>query len=268
MTTTSQTCCRRTPADALRTAHAMRALGARGLPREIAVGGRSYRLIRDVKHDFFAATGFYEADNGDRVVLKASRNTDFLGIPLAWLGRWLRNREMRFYARLRDLPNIPNVLAAADDTSFVLEFVAGQPLKTGLPVPDGFFDRLRELLDEIHRRGIAYVDMNKKANIIIGPNGAPHLVDFQISWDLCELGDNALNRRILKRLQQEDIYHINKHQSRLRPDEMTPQQMAASQRQSVLIRLHRTAMKPWFGLRRRTWQRLRQTGRLLPEGSE
>jgi hypothetical protein len=246
----------------------MRALGARGLPQTIAFHGRTYRLTREVKHDFFAGTGFYEADEGQRIVLKAGRNHDFLGVPLTWLGRWLRDREMRFYHRLRDLPNIPDVLGTFGETGFLLEFVSGTPLRKDTVVPDRFFGEARKLVAQIHARGIAYVDMNKKANLIIGEDGRPHLVDFQISWDLHELGDNVITRAILRWLQQEDWYHIAKHHSRFRPDELTPEEREAGERRSVLIRLHRFITKPWFGIRRQTWKRLRATGRLLPEGSE
>lgn len=254
--------------DALRTAYAMRALGSRGLPASIELDGKTYLLLRDVKHDFFAATGFYETVDGQRVVLKAGRDNDFCGIPLTWLGRWLRDREMRFYQRLRDVPNIPSVLGPYGRTGFVLEFVRGQPLQADTRVPDGFFLELRRLVETIHRRGIAYVDMNKKANIILGEDGRPHLVDFQISFDLHELGDNFVTRRVLAWLQREDLYHVAKHHARFRPDGLTAEQVAQAERRSALIRLHRFITKPWKGLRRRTWKRLRETGRLLPEGSE
>lgn len=257
-----------TAPDAMRTAYALRALGRRGFPPTVSVGGKSYRLTVDVKHDFFAATGFYDADDQERVVVKFGRDNDFLGIPLRWLGRFLRDRELRMYATLRDLPNLPRVLGTVGKSGFILQFLHGRPLRKDSQVPDGFFDKLRTLVQKVHERGIAYVDMNKKANIIIGNDNEPYLVDFQISWDLHEMGDNFINRRILKRLQQEDLYHVNKHHARLRPDELTPEQREASVRRSVLIRVHRSVTRLYFKLRRRTWKRLRETGRILPEGSE
>lgn len=246
----------------------MRAMGKKGLPRTIEVAGKTYRLARDVKHDFFAATGFYDADDGERVVLKCGRDNDFLGIPLSWLGRWLRDRELRFYSKLTGIPNIPRVLGTVGETSFVLEFVAGQPLMKGVRVPDGFFFKLQTLMEQVHSRGIAYVDSNKKANFIIGADNEPHLVDFQISWDLHEFGDNAVTRRLLAWGQREDIYHVRKHHGRFRPDELTAEQLANCERRSGLIRFHRFITKPWFGFRRHTFKRLRATGRILPEGSE
>lgn len=251
-----------------RVAYSMRALGRAELPTEFTLDGTTYRLLRTIKHDFFAATAFYRCDAGRTVVLKVGRTTDFAGVPLEWLGRWLCRREMRFYKKLADVPNVPDVLGTFGPTGFVHDFVPGRPLDKDLPVPDGFFAELRRLLDELHRRGMAYVDTNKPQNIILGDDGRPHLIDFQISYDLHELGDWALNRWWLRRLQREDLYHVLKHKRRMRPDEMSEEEYERATRKSVLIRFHRFVTRPYFLLRRRTFKRLRETGRLLPEGSK
>jgi hypothetical protein len=221
-----------------------------------------------IKHDFFAATGFYDDAAGRRVVLKVARVVDCAGLPLKWAGKWLCRREMRFYRRLSELPNVPGFLGTWGETGFIHEYVPGRPLSRESPVPDGFFDQLADLFGELHRRRIAYVDANKPQNILLGEDGLPHLIDFQISWDLLELGDMALNRWWLAKLQREDLAHLLKHKKRLRPDEMTRREWETVNCRSLLIRAHRFVFKPWFLLRRRTYSRLRQAGRLLPEGSK
>lgn len=200
--------------------------------------------------------------------MKISRTQEFAGVGLLWLGKWICRREQRFYRKLADLPGIPKVLGNVGPTGFVLEYVAGHPLSRDTPVPDGFFSELQGLMIELHRRNLAYVDTNKRQNILVGDDGRPHLVDFQISWDLEEFGDWWLNRAVLAHLQQEDLYHILKHKRRLRPDEMSPRERELAQRRSMLLRIHRFILWPYFRLRRRTFQRLRDTGRLLPEGSK
>lgn len=261
----------RPPVRVDRVAYSMRALGKAGLPRKFTLNGVTYRHARTVKHDFFAATAFFRDDLGNVVVLKAGRTGDFAGVPLLWLGRWLCRRELRFYNRLADVPNVPAVIGTVGRTGFVHAFVPGRPLEKYLPVPDGFFDELTDLLGELHRRGIAYVDTNKPQNILLGDDGRPHLIDFQISWDVSEFdypGVRTLNRWLLRRLQGEDLYHVLKHKRRIRPDEMTPAETERATRRSALIRLHRFVFKPYFALRRRTFKRLRETGRLMPEGSK
>ena len=246
----------------------MRALGMSELPPAIPLNGIEYRHVATIKHDFFAATGFYENAAGRRVVLKVGRVVEFAGLPLKWVGKWLCRREMRFYSRLSDVPHIPALLGTWGETGFIHEYVPGRPLSRDRSVPDGFFDELAGLFGELHRRQIAYVDANKPQNILLGEDGSPHLIDFQISWDLLNLGDTAINRWWLSKLQREDLAHLLKHKKRLRPDEMTRQECEAVDRRSLLIRAHRFVFKPWFRLRRRIFDRLRQSGRLLPEGSK
>jgi hypothetical protein len=245
----------------------MRALGRYGLPPAIVLRGVAYRHAQTVKHDFFAATGFYQNEDGDRVVLKVGRVTPFAGIEMEWVGRWLCRRELRFYRALAELPNVPRLLGTVGKTGFVHAFVPGQPLRRHLNVPDGYFGKLQALMGEIHSRRIAYVDANKSPNILVGDDGQPYLIDFQISWDLHELGNTRLNRCWLRRLQREDRYHILKHKRRLRPHELTPEERQAAQQPSFLIRLHRLITRPYFRLRRTTFKRLRASGKLLPDGS-
>jgi hypothetical protein len=80
-----------------RTIYALRALGRADLPAHFVLDGVTYRHERTIKHDFFAATGFYLAPDGTRVVLKVGRTAEYAGVPLLWLGRWLCSRETRFY---------------------------------------------------------------------------------------------------------------------------------------------------------------------------
>ena len=247
----------------------MRALGRHELPREFRLGQDVWRHAHTMKHDFFAATGLYEdaARSGRRAVLKVSRTVDFAGLPLDWLGRWLCRREVRFYAKLADLPNVPRVLGTIGRTGFVHAYVEGRPLAQARPVPDGFFDELFDLLHELHRRGVAYVDTNKPENILLGADGRPHLIDFQISWDLHRFPRSRLNRWWLRLLQAEDLYHARKHRRRFRPDELAPGDAQRRAPLSPWIRLHRFVAAPFKRIRRRTLERMRMAGRLFPEGS-
>jgi serine/threonine protein kinase len=135
-------------------------------------------------------------------------------------------------------------------------------------VPETFFDDLERLIHEIHERRIAYVDANKPENILLGDDGRPHLIDFQISWDLHELGDTWINRWWLRRLQHSDIYHVLKHKRRLRPDQMSAVERDIVEKRGLLIQLHRVVTMPYKRVRRSTFKRMRDSGRLLPEGSK
>lgn len=230
----------------------------------MTVGGVNWRRTDLIKHDFFAATAFYRDDEGRKSVLKIGRTIPYWGFPMNWLGRRLRDREVRIYVKLADLPNIPAMLGLVGDTGFLHAFVEGRPLEKGKPVPDGFFRELESLLKEIHRRGIAYVDTNKPQNILLGDDGRPHLIDFQISYDR----NRFPTKWLVRRFQREDLYHIRKHRRRMRPDEMTPEELAQAAKVSPWVKVHRFLTWPYFRIRRALFRKLEKDGRLLPSGSD
>lgn len=221
------------------------------LPAHLWVAGRRYDLAHTFKHDFFAATGLYRS-NAEKVVAKFNRRSPFFGIPLLWIGRLLGRHEVHLYQQAHDLRGVPRLLAAIDDTGLLHDFVPGRPLGRREAVSDTFFDDLLELLQTLHRRDIAYVDLNKRQNILVGDDGRPYLIDFQISLHLPPVGWRAWRpvRWMLHHFQHGDYYHYLKHKRRLRPDLLTPSEVAVLDRLNLGIRLHRWCTRPLTHLRR------------------
>ena len=167
-----------------------------------------------LKRDLFAETIRIERDGG-QWVLKRSRL-----IP------WLARRERAIYARLAGIPGIPALHPDRGRNWFLHRFVPGRPLSRRVPVPPGFFDDLERLLSEIHARGVAYVDLSKRSNVIVGDDGRATLVDFQISV----LGVPWLMR--------EDLFHLEKLRR-------------GPRRRSRINRWHKTLLRtPYLKLRR------------------
>ena len=235
----------------------LRALGRRELPEKILLQGQTYRRAATFKHDFFAATGLYEGAAG-KLVLKVGRQAELFGLPLAWLGRWLARREAEIYQRLQDLEAIPAYRGRWHKAGLLHAYVPGHPLRRHEWVNERFFDQLQAQIEEIHRRGMAYVDLNKRENIIVGDDGRPYLIDFQISfyWRHANRPIPTPVRWLLRRLQQGDLYHLAKHIKKHRPDLLRPEHEQMWERGIQSVRFYRRLSVPFTRLRRQTLKRL------------
>jgi hypothetical protein len=202
----------------------LRALGADDPPAQVEIDKLSYRRGEIFKHDTWAATAVYESSH-DRVVCKFNRQQSLFGLPLKWIGHWLASRETHVLQALANLPGIPAfrgpVMVDGKRLRHAVAhvFVEGHPLGIGDPVDDAFFPRLQQMLHEMHVRGVVYVDLHKRENIVVGNDGQPHLIDFQVCfirprWWL----PARLLRGFEQMLRDMDWYHLRKHISCNRPD--------------------------------------------------
>lgn len=233
------------------------ALGNRSLPPKLNVGDKSYSLQRVFKHDFFAVTSLYEGPTG-RVVLKIGRQARFFGLPLRWVGRWLAAREAAALERLADVSGVPRLLNRWSDTGLVREYIEGHALHRGEHVNDEFHVRLRALVAEVHRRGMAYVDLEKCENVLVGDDGQPYLIDFQIAWLWSRRWGGELwpVTGLRSYFQRGDCYHLVKLQRRTRPDQLSPTELTGSYRRPWYVRLHRGLTWPFTWLRRKVLDRV------------
>jgi hypothetical protein len=230
------------------------------LPDRVACDGQHFTLLKTFKHDFFAATGLYRGSSG-LVVLKVGRENDILTIPASWIGKLLTRREVRMYRLLQGMAGVPRLVGTIGRNAFLHEFVPGRPLRRDDHVPDAFFDQLADMIGKLHARHMAYVDLNKRENVLLGDDGRPYLIDFQIALHLPPTGWRRLRpvQWFLRRFQHGDRYHFLKHKRRLRPDLLTAQERAEVEHLSPWIRLHRRLTRPLTNLRRRTLKRLSRT---------
>ncbi|MBM4017911.1 MAG: hypothetical protein FJ288_06215 [Planctomycetes bacterium] len=231
-----------------------RILRGRWAPEAFTLAGRRYALERVLKHDFFAVTGRYRGPDGEAVCLKHYHTEPWLGVPLEWAGRLMADREVRHYRLLADLPDVPRLVGRVGRSALVHAWVEGRDLLDRKDrLPDDFFDRLEALVRAIHARGMAYVDMNKPDNVLVGPGGRPALVDFQISWaprpSRGPLG--GIKRRLLAMFQEADLYHVRKLKRLYRPDLMTPEERAAGKERPWFLNLHRLIGAPLRDARRK-----------------
>lgn len=237
------------------------------MPRQVRCRGETFEHVETFKHDFFAATGLYRGPRG-LCVLKMGRVTDIFTLPTDWIGEFLARREAHFYERLSELPGVPEFVGRVGRTGILHAFVPGHQLGQKEHVSDTFFTELAALLAVIHDRGMAYVDLNKRQNILMGDDGRPYLIDFQISLHVPPRWTRIPPLRwLLARFQQADRYHLLKHKRRLRPDLLTADERLCVERISFWIKLHRAIARPLTNLRRGMLRRLGKSELIEVSGS-
>jgi hypothetical protein len=232
-----------------------RALGRNDPPAVIEIADDEWTLEEVFKHDSWAATGVYRRGEA-QILCKFNRTQPIFGIPMRWLGRRLARRETGFMERLRDIESVPLPAGEVRAGGVVLEnaaariFIPGEAFRVKEQVTSAFIDELHAIIARVHAHDMAYVDLHKRENIIVGLDNRPYLIDFQVSYGIRpEAG--WLKRAILRRLQEIDIYHLRKHHLRLFPETLTPEQIDAWRNPPGLINAHRRITKPLRSLRRK-----------------
>ncbi|MAX25477.1 MAG: hypothetical protein CMJ19_13335 [Phycisphaeraceae bacterium] len=243
-----------------------RALGKNEPPTEITADGQRYVQVKILKHDSWAATGLYAGDDeagnpgaGQKIIAKFNRQQSIFGFPMKWLGLILASGEHTIMKAMADEPTIAHSFDVIEVEGKQVHHVAahkyidGHPLTPNDRVTDEFFPTLKAVLEKLHSRGIAYVDMNKAENVIVGDDGLPHLIDYQISFMLPKWwpGNWFGTRVLLWVLQQSDMYHLMKHWIRYRPDQLPEDQRDINKHRPIWIRGWRCLATPFRETRRR-----------------
>jgi hypothetical protein len=243
-----------------------------------------YRLVRVFKHDFWAATCLYELEDRlnpgpsgtapspiPRIVVKFARRQGFCGLPLKGCAEWLTAREEAIYKLLRGIDGVPSLLGRTASNALAIEYIDASPLDHLTEIPAGLFDRIAKILHDIHARGVAYCDANKRSNILVTDDGKPFLVDYQIAISRKDHWYSPLREimaALVEYLAGRDMYHLYKHKRRLAADELRPEEEVLSRRRGRLHRVHRALTKPYRAIRRRFLQHQYAKGALKSPTAE
>jgi Phosphotransferase enzyme family len=177
------------------------------------------RVVRELKRDVFGRVELLEGPGG-RLVRRVSCGSGWPGTRLLALA--LLRRERRALSRLQDLAGVPHL---ADDAAVAeAPDVRGRPVRRrdvllrswqdGVPLhdadelPEDFFALLAALVAQLHERGVCHNDLHKENNVLVGPDGRPRLLDFQLASVHLQRG-----RRFAARC-REDLRHVDKHRRR------------------------------------------------------
>lgn len=227
----------------------------RAYPAEVDIGGTAYAYERVLKEDFFSVNVLYRSAQGGRYVLKLSDFRFLLGLLLRPLASLMSRHEYRIYERLSGIPGIPELGPRLGRRGYLHRFVEGRTLseiRQGEALPGDLFEHLGETLEAIHAARVFYADLDKRGNIIVGEDGRPYLIDFQISLYFPAKG-GALGRlldRIFLRLAREDVYHLFKQKRRYQPELLTERERELARRSRFSENYNRYFGKPYRRLKR------------------
>ncbi|MGD8448688.1 MAG: hypothetical protein PVF36_05605 [Desulfobacterales bacterium] len=173
---------------------------------------------------------------GVRAVVKDFSTSKFFYRNI--IGRFLIWREHKAYKQLRGLKGIPACYGVIDGLALVLEEIPGQPLKKrnkNIKLSGTFFDDLKNIVNSFHRRGLAHSDLKNGANILVGYNGLPYIVDWSASLSEKESRFFPMNR-IYRRFVLDDYFAIIKLKMRYVPETLTPEEKRKYAQQSYIER--------------------------------
>lgn len=159
-----------------------------------------------------------------------------------WLMRWFGarqlQRERRALRRLAGLPGIPVDLGEVPPCGLLLESMAGEAItrwrrRTREEI-EPMVGRLARLVDAIHDRGVAHLDLRKRDNVLVAADGTLSVIDFNAS--VCFAPGSLAARLFFPVLQRIDQDAVLKWKALLLPDLLTPEER---RRQRRMVRWRR-----------------------------
>jgi len=169
----------------------------------------------------------------------AERDTGDAARGLGWLARRLAAREARALDALRDLPQFPR-LVNWNGRQLQRSWLPGLPLHHAAPPARAYFREALSLVRRMHAAGVLHNDLAKEPNWLVGPDGRPALVDFQLSMRPRYRG------RLFRMLAYDDLRHLLKHKRTYCPESLTARQRAVLARRSPVAALWSRTGKPLY----------------------
>lgn len=167
------------------------------------------------------------------------------------VGRFLVWREQKALRRLQGIRGIPALYGVIDGLALVLEAIPGRSvenLEKERTLPHAFFEALGVVMAEVHTRGLAHCDLKRAANILVGEDDRPYVVDWSASLSRTECCIPPLDR-VFARFVLDDGNAITKLKLRHRPQEVSPEELGRYTYRSTAekaIRRVRDRLREWL----------------------
>ena len=191
------------------------------------------------KRDLFGTLRRLTIERDAKAIDCAERDTTVAARGLGWLARRLAAREARALEALRDLPQVPR-LVSWNGGKLLRSWLPGLPLHRAAPPARAYFREALTLVRRMHAAGVAHNDLAKEPNWLVGPDGRPALVDFQLAMRPRHRG------RLFRMLAYDDLRHLLKHKRTYCGENLTARQRAVLARRSPVAALWARTGKPLY----------------------
>ena len=184
-------------------------------------------------------------DNGHTAIVKDFRQNGFIYRNI--IGRFLIWREAKAYRRLKGLKGVPDFYGSIGGIVLVVEEIGGtdiEKLEVISSLSDTFYQELKNLIKEIHKRGLAHCDLKRAPNIMLGNDGKPYIVDWASAISKREFRFFPMNL-IYERFIIDDLNAVTKLKLKYQPEKVSQEDKDLYMKRGRLERLVRT-VKDWF----------------------
>lgn len=145
------------------------------------------------------------------------------------LARFLVRREWKTLCRLEGLAGIPAKPVRFGPLTLGYRFVPGETLRSvqrrNATLDREYFCALERLVAELHLRGYAHLDLRNGKNILVKPDGCPHLLDFQAG-----LWIGSFPKWLRRLFEAVDYSGVHKWCARLAPQHLDEERRATLRR--------------------------------------
>ena len=143
------------------------------------------------------------------LIKRANKSTVFL----SYFNQRTLNRELEIYKKLKGIDGIPDCFGMTVRGELILEYIEGQSYRDKqyeLAGDESFFQKLLDLILNMHNEGIAHGDLKRKDNILVNNDNEPFLIDFGTGISI-DKPKGQIKRFIFRFLKSTDLNAWIKH---------------------------------------------------------
>jgi hypothetical protein len=152
------------------------------------------------------------------------------------IGRFLLGREVRALRRLEGIRGIPSMAFRVD--AFAMARVEAPEVSTA------YLAALESLLRQVHARGLVHLDTRGGGNLLMLPDGAPGIIDFQAA-----LSTRWMPAGLRRWFNDMDLSGVYKKWQQWQPESMGEERRANFERLNRWRRFW--VLRGYFGLRKK-----------------